>query len=236
LAAKAKIYDQKNSRQQRKQKADLELLQLKRQTQRVRIQQLESSRSSLEVKAPHAGVFLQRRSWRGELLRIGTTTWPGMEMGSIPDLSQMEAKVNVLESEAAGLTVGLPAEVQMDAAPGGAFEAKVKTVEAVAQALEGDSPVKYFQAVLSLDRTDQSVMRPGREVRAVIRVQRNSGVISVPNQALFHKGADNWVYVRERGRFVQKPVQLGQRSLTRTVVTSGLSAGDEIALAVPEGK
>ncbi len=236
LDAKARIYDGKKERQRRKQQADLELLQLKRKTQEVRIEQLAASQTSLEVKAPHDGIFLQGRSWRGELYRVGMTAWPGWELGKIPDLSKMEAKVNVLESEAAGVAVGQPAEVQIDAAPGRTFAAKVKTVEAVAQALDNDSPVKYFQVVLSLDQTDPSSMRPGREVRATILAQRSTGVISIPNQALFHKGDENWAFVRERGRFARRLLQLGQRSLTRTVVRSGLSAGEEIALADPEAR
>lgn len=233
LEAKAKIYDGKKERQHRKQQADLELLQLKRKTQEVKIDQLVSSQTSLEVKAPHAGIFLQGRSWRGDLYRVGMTIWPGWELGKIPELSKMEAKVNVLESEAAGVAVGQSAEVRIDAAPGRTFAAKVKTVEAVAQALDNNSPVKYFQVVLSLDHTDPLVMRPGREVRGTILAQRSTGVISIPNQALFHKGEENWVFVRDGGGFVRRLLQLGQRSLTRTVVRSGLTAGEEIALADP---
>ncbi|MBP7148119.1 MAG: efflux RND transporter periplasmic adaptor subunit [Acidobacteria bacterium] len=233
LTAKDGIYRDKVARLRQKQAADLQILRLKRQSQELRLQQMRSSQTSLELKAPHDGVFLQGRNWRREVLRAGMPVWAGMKVGELPDMAAMEASVHVLESEAAGLQAGQSAAVALDAVPERAFRGKVKTVEAVAQPLEQDSPVKYFRVVISLDATDTTLMKPGREVAARIEVQRLAGTVSVPNQALFHSGEQNWVFVRDGSAFRRQAVKLGERGLTRTVIQDGARAGDEVALADP---
>jgi hypothetical protein len=233
LAEKRTILVERRARQLEKQRADMQLLELKRRTQETRIAQLARAKSSLEIAAPHDGFFLHGRNWRGERFRVGMPAWGGMKIGELPDLTAMEAKVHVLESEATGLAPGQAARIEVDAAPGRSFDAKVKTVEAVAQALDTESPVKFFQVVLALDLTDGAVMRPGREVTARIVVERSDGTVSVPNQALFRKGGDNWVFVAGGGGFEKRAVRLGARGLTRTVVVAGLAAGERVALSEP---
>ncbi len=233
LAEKRRILAERQARQADKQRADMQLLELKRRTWETRIAQLARAKSSLEVSAPHDGFFLHGRNWRGERFRIGMPAWGGMKIGELPDLAAMEAKVHVLESEATGLAPEQAARVEIDAAPGRRFGARVTTVEAVAQALDAESPVKYFQVVLALDATDAAVMRPGREVTARIVVERSDGTVSVPNQALFRRGGENWVFVAGGSGFDRRAVRLGARGLTRTVVVEGLAAGERVALAEP---
>lgn len=238
LDTKEGLYRGKQQRQDRKHRTDGQLLALQRQTHQVRVDQADEALASVVIKAPHDGIFV-RKKWRGEPVSVGTTVWGDDGIGELPDLSSMEAKINVLESEAPGLAVGIPAEVVLDAAPDRVFKAKVKTVGAVAQPIEDESPVKYFEVILSIEKTDLGLMRPGQQVSATIFVAREDKSISVPNQALFHKGDENWVFVRAGGGlggggFEKRAVTLGRRSLTRTIVEKGLEPGDVVALADPE--
>ena len=73
----------------------------------------------------------------------------------------MEAKLNVLEAEAAGLADALPGEVRLDAFPGFSVKGKLSRIQPVANVLDRQSPVKYFEVVMSLDETDVTRMRPG---------------------------------------------------------------------------
>ena len=234
LHAKAGLYAGKSERQGKKQAADAQLLTLQRRTHEVKLTQVETGLASLELIAPHDGMFVHERNWRGEKLDVGQNVWRGEKVGEIPDMSAMEAAVQVLESEAAGIEVGRTAEIVLDAKPDVTWTGTVKTVEAVAQAREEGSPVKSFEVVVTLDRTDPAIMKPGQQVAGKIFVARKDGVIAIPNQAVFHKGVETWVWVRQGGRWVRRPVELGDRSVARTVVTKGLGKGDVIALADPE--
>jgi len=213
--------------------AELEILRLRRQTEEVRLKQLTEAQARLEIRAPHDGFFLYGRTWQNEKMRPGMTIWPGVRIGELPDVSRMEAKLRVLESEAAGLADGLDATVEIDAHPGRSWSGKVSSVEPVANPIDRESPVKYFQVVVALDETDTEVMSPGSSVHGSIFVARRDEALSVPNQAIFHEGDATWVWIANGSGFEQRSIAIGERSVSRTIVTDGLTHGDRIALADP---
>jgi len=217
-----------------KERTELEILTTQRDTEQVQIDQLEAARRELEIRAPHAGFFLRGSTWQGEKMRIGMELWGGQTLGELPDLGEMEAKVWVLEAEAAGLVEGLTTRVMLDAHPGLEVEGKVKTIQPVANSIEEDSPVKYFEVVLSLERTETGVMKPASQVHVTILVLEQEEALTVPNQAIFVEDGEPWVYVEDSGRFERRRVELGQRSVSRTVVSAGLEPGERIALVAPE--
>lgn len=235
LATKIRLARERLERYTERAEAELEILRLKRRTQKVQQTQFEEARKQLDVRAPHAGVFFRAANWRGEKMSVGNTVWRGTPLGELPNLDEMEARLHVLESEAAGLTEGLDVNVTLDAHPGIRFAGKVSTVQPIANPIEPESPVKYFELKIALDRTDGTVMKPRSQVVASIFVVRHEGVIAVPNQALFHEGGETWVWVRRRGGFERQIVQLGERSLSQTVITDGVREGDVIALSPPSG-
>jgi hypothetical protein len=167
---------------------------------------------------------------------VGNTLWPGQKVAELPDLSQLEAKVFVLEADGAGLKTGLGARVAIEGRPGEAHEATVTKVEPLAKTRDSQSPVKYFEATLSLARTDPSFMKPGQKVRAVVRLEEAEGVLAIPRGAVFEKDGKRVVYRREGRRFVPVEIVVGRQSISRVVLDSGLAAGDVIALRDPTAK
>src|SRR5436309_4281931 len=120
----------------------------------IRIRQAEKGLGSLRVVAPHDGIIVFERNWRGESLSLGESVWPGQKIAEIPDLRALEARVLVLEADAGGLKSGLPARVTIEGRPGKEYAAKVTRVEAIAKTKNWNVPTKYFETVLSLERTD----------------------------------------------------------------------------------
>ena len=76
-------------------------------------------------------------------------------------------------------------------------------------------------------------MQPGRQVNASVHALDLQNVITVPNQALFQKSGEYWVYLKTSAGFIKQKVQPGNRSLNRTVIKDGLTKGDTIALTTP---
>jgi RND family efflux transporter MFP subunit len=233
IETKIAHFEEQLERARAKEETEMEILRLQRRTQEVRIDQLEKQKLQLEIRAPHAGFFLAGRTWQGEKVRIGMELWAGQALGELPDLAEMEAKVHVLESEAAGLADGLEAEVLLDAHPGHATRGIVKAIQPVANAIEENSPVKYFEVVLALEETDTATMKPGSQVHVTIEVANDENVITVPNQAIFVEQGTPSVFVAGRGGFERRPVELGLRSVSRTVISAGLNPGESIALVDP---
>jgi HlyD family secretion protein len=200
---------------------------------RVKVAMAEKSLRALRIVAPHDGLLMLEKKWTGGTVFVGDSVWPGQKIGEIPDLSELEAKVFVLEADAAGLRQGLLAHLSIEGRPGEEYPAKVSRVDALAKSREPQSPVKYFETTLALAKTDPALMKPGQRVRAVIELEAADGVIAIPRGALFEKDGKRVVYRSEGGGFVPVEVTVGRNSVARVVVEKGLRDGDRIALRDP---
>lgn len=216
--------------------AELQLLELKKQTYTMKLDQMKETLELLEVKAPHDGLFVYKRNWWGEKPMVGTTVWGGIPLAELPDLSTMEARVFVLESEAGGLEQELDAEITLDALARSRFRGKVKSVATLAQPRKKDIPINFFEVLIALDTTDNHVMKPGSQVSAKIFVEKQNSVIVIPNQALFVEEEETYVYVWKGDRFEKRIVQTSSRSITQTIISSGLDVGEQVALKQPESE
>jgi HlyD family secretion protein len=213
--------------------AEVQLLESKARTHRVKIDQLQDQLSNLEIRAPHDGMLIIEKWYTGEKFRVGMNAWGGMKLASLPDLSVMEAKIYVLESEASGLAEKLSVSLSLDFEPGRTFTGRVVGIDTIAKPLSEQSPLKYFETRVSLDVTEPGLMKPGVQVKAAIFVARLGDVIAVPNQALVYEQDRASVLVRQGSGFRKRPVEVGARSLTLTVITRGLEDGEEILLGSP---
>lgn len=190
----------------------------------------------LEARAPHAGLFVLARDWRGDTMQVGRTVWPGMRIGEIPDLSELEARVDVLEADADGLEAGRPARVVVEGRPDLAFDAVVARVEAVAKPKQGaDSPMRYFETTLQFDDPGDAAARLtlGQRVRARILLVEREDVLTVPRAALATRDGQWLVRVRRGGREEIVEVELGESSTAHAVVTAGLDEGDRVVVGGP---
>jgi multidrug efflux pump subunit AcrA (membrane-fusion protein) len=213
--------------------AELELIAIERRKADTAIDRARQGLAALEMTAPHDGLLLLSRN-RGETVRVGDTAFPGMRLAEIPDLAAMKAEVFVLEADAGGLAVGQPAEVVVESHPERRFAATVERVDSLAKPRLRGSPVQYFAVTLKLAETVPGVMKPGARVRATIDLGQLDGALAVPRQAVVSRDGENLVYRRSAdGGFEPVAVTLGPAALGRVVVTSGLAAGDVIALVDP---
>ena len=214
-------------------KVDLDLLDIERRKAGMAIDRASKGLDALEIKAPHDGILVYKRDWRGDITRVGDTVWPGEPVGEIPELHTMQARVYVLEADAGGLANGLAGTVVVEAHPDIAYKAKIKKVDTLAKRRTGWIPVQYFGATLELEATDPKVMKPGQRVRAVLALDARPDAFSVPRNAIFEKDGKKVVYKRAGSAFAPVEVTLGPAAVGRVVVEHGLGDGDEIALRDP---
>lgn len=216
--------------------AQLDLLRIEGRQARQKIHEAREGLDSLVIRAPHDGLVVFRRDWRGNMPRVGDTVYQGNTLAEIPDLSAMEAEVYVLEADAGGLEEGQRAEVVLDAHPERVYQARVDRVDALAKPRRRGSPVQYFAVTLALEETDTERMKPGQRVRSAIEVDRAEDALVIPRQAVFQDNGESVVFRKARGGFEAVPVRLGVTGMGRLVVTGGLEEGDRIALADPRAE
>jgi hypothetical protein len=217
-------------------KTSSELTALDGKKAQLKIDKAERELAALELKAPHDGIVVLKRNWRGDLPQVGQVVWSGQTLAEIPDLTKLEAEIWVLEADAGGLAPGRAATVAQEAHAGAPVAATVKSVDALARPRLRNVPIQYFGAVLSLSSTDPARMKPGERVVANLDLGSEKDALVVPRHAVFERGGKTVVFRRVSGDLAAVPVTLGTSALGRVAIASGLAEGDVIALVDPEAR
>lgn len=214
----------------------VELLEISKRQAENEVRRATEALAHLEVAAPHDGIWVLERDWRGNVRSVGDTVWPGQKLAELPLVANMQAALFALEADAGDLEQGLRAELVIDAHPEKTYRATVKRVDALAQPRHEKVPVQYFGVTLEFEATDPETMKVGQRVRATIFIEQQD-VLVVPRQAVFEREGHFFVYRAARSDsgpgFEQAEVELGPSSAGRVVITSGLEDHDRIALRDP---
>ncbi len=208
------------------------LITVDQQKAKITITHAKTQLDSMEIRAPHDGVFVMIRDWRGEMPRVGEQMWPGQVIAEIPLLDTMEAELFVLEVDGSGLAVGQPAEVIDEAHPELVYKGKVRLVDKLAKPRQPGVPVQYFAVVIELDKTDHITMKPGQRVHGTVILDQEDALV-VPREAVVNKDGKNHVFRKGPKGWETVEIELGAATSGRVVVKSGLAVGDVIALRDP---
>jgi len=155
-----------------------------------------------------------------------STTSTSSSFAEIVNTSTLRMTVAISEADIGEIKVRQPAAVTMDALSGVELAAHVAAISSTAT--ESDDVVSY-DVTLDLDQTDPRVLS-GMSASAVVTVDQAEGV-TVPNDAVSGSGSEGTVTVDEDGKDVERQVVVGLRGSTRSVIVSGLRAGDELVVA-----
>jgi membrane fusion protein, macrolide-specific efflux system len=143
----------------------------------------------------------------------------------IVNTNKMTMTVAFSESDVSKLKVGQSATVTLDALTGVELGAHVTAISTVGTT---SSSVVSYDATLTLDQRDSRV-KPGMSASASVIVKQAQGV-TVPNAAITGNGSLATLDVVKDGKKVSQQVVVGLKGDSRTVIISGLKAGDQVAL------
>ncbi len=216
--------------------AELELLRLDADRAKRTLDNVEKLITKATLTAPSAGIVVLSEIWKGGSrgpVTAGDAVYGGSSLIELPDMGTMEVQAWVHEVDAAKVAVGQTVKIVIDAHPDPAHAAKIARVADLAVKKNRDKEVKYLKVNIALDQTTDR-MKPGMTVRAEVLVDRQEGVLSIPQEAVFYEG--DLAYVHRKGfrGFDRVPVTLASTNDTHVVVATGLAAGDVVALVDPE--
>ncbi|MFN3883409.1 MAG: efflux RND transporter periplasmic adaptor subunit [Rhodocyclaceae bacterium] len=175
---------------------------------------------TLTLHSPVAGVVLEKKALAG--MRF----MPGETLYRIADLGTVWVLADLYERDVAAVTIGLPAEVRVDAFADKTFTGKVSYLYPTMNEATRTVPVR-----IELPNPD-GLLRPGMYAKAEIKVGAGRTALAVPLAAVIDGGVTQRVIVQEEeGRFEPREVRLGLRNDDYVEVKAGLREGERVVVA-----
>ena len=153
-------------------------------------------------------------------------------MIGLPDLSAMQAIVQINEVDIAKIDTMQKSNIRLDAFPETVFHGKVSDIAALARNKEKDSKVKVFDITILLDESNEKLM-PGMTVSCEIILNQIPDTLFIPLEALFNVAGGNIVYLKNGNDFEPHSITIGPENDDYVVIAGGLKEGDQIALMNP---
>jgi HlyD family secretion protein len=197
------------------------------------LEQSEDNLSKTRLFAPISGRVVRVDVEEGETVVLGTMNNPGTVMFTLGNLSAMQAKIYVDETDIVDVSVGQAAKVTPDAMPDVGFEARVSAIGYMpaADADAAGTDVIEFEVVLDIIDIDAR-LRPGMSVSGAVTTAERENVLTCPLQAIGRREVggetQDTVFVLEGGRAKLVPVKTGISDGTRVEIVAGLKAGQRV--------
>lgn len=215
------------------------------------LRQVRESLRKTSIHAPISGVVTRLNVKQGEKV-VGAIQMTGTEIMTISDLSEIEAHVDVVETDVVGIDLGEEAIVEIDAFPEERFRALVSHIAnaPTLSTVGAGSELTTFEVRLRILDPDARI-RPGMTATATITTARKDNVLSVPIQAvtirstedddeadevrdvrlersLIDDRPDPIVFVFDNGAALPRVVQTGLRDDRYIEILSGIAEGTPV--------
>ena len=225
-------------------KAGLAVLEEKRSKARIAADFARRAIESLTVTAPLTGLVVIRENrdaagnfgFPGMTLpeyRPGDTAQPGRTIAEIVDLTEMEIKTKIGETDRPSLEGGATAAVQVEALPATPLTGASKGVGGLApNNFWEPQTTRQFSAAFAIERP-LDTLKPGMTARLSVAGGTLKDVTHLPRQVLFEKEGKPVVFVREGAGFTAVPVKVTRITENRVVVED-FDESRDVALVNPE--
>ncbi len=193
------------------------------------------------IYAPLSGRVIALNAEVGEVVVSGTMNNPASVIGTIADLSEILAEIDVDETEVVHLATGQRVILKVDAIPDREYTGRVVEIGSSGYAKPTQPDVTFFQAKVLFDAPDDS-LRPGMSARAEIEVSTHADALAVPIQSVVERKPGDGdtkgparkappvsvVFVVEDGKAKSVPVKSGISDSTDVEIVSGLAGGEQV--------
>lgn len=175
--------------------------------------------SATTLKAPFDGRILDRTAAVGQYVGAGTP------VVTLVRVHPLRLRVEVPEREAASIRLNQPLRVTLE----GESTTHTGHVARLSPAISTDNRTLLVEAEIS---NDPPRLRPGAFVRADIVVESGREALLVPASAVASFAGVDKVFTIDKGRAVERRVQIGRGEGDSVEVSKGLAAG-EIVIVKP---
>lgn len=185
------------------------------QRQRLVVQDNQRRVDELNVRAPVDGVVGTLSVADRSVVAANTA------LMTVVDLSQLEVELEVPESYADDLGLGMSVEVNI-----GATKAMGKL-----SALSPEVVRNQVLARVRFDGTQPPGLRQSQRLTARVLIEEKPDVLMLPRGSFVENEGGRAAYVMDGGIAVRRPIQLGATSVSAVEILSGLKVGDKVVIA-----
>jgi RND family efflux transporter MFP subunit len=185
------------------------------------------------IKSPIDGQVVMRttiRNGQTGQVQLGDELAPGQPFMRVVDPSTMQLDATVNQADADQVRLGQKATVRFDAYPNLVVSGKV---EAVGTLAIGGRRINYWvrqvPVRIAIEERDSRVI-PDLTGSADVVLAEEDGALLIPREAVQETDGKTIVYVKQGDNVVPREVELGAANNNQVSVTSGLQAGDEVAV------
>jgi len=177
------LFKSQSITEQEHEQAVLALANAKAEVVRAQVN-LENARIAMEdtdVLAPITGTVIAKNVERGQVISSPTRdVGGGTVLLKMADLSLVQVRTLVDETDIGKIRPGLRATVTVDAYPNQPFEGEVLKIEPQAETLQN---VTMFPVLVRIDNRN-NLLKPGMNADVELHIGRRDSVLAIPNAAL----------------------------------------------------
>ncbi len=156
----------------------------------------------------------------------------GQELLQMADLRRIQVRAYFDEPEIGGIKLGYPVTIVWDALQGRTWHGHIVRVPST---IITYGTRNVGEVLATVDDTDGALL-PNTNVTVTVTEQHLNQVLTVPREALHSESGKNFVFKFQKGVLRRVPVRVGAINLTAVQITSGLNAGDLVALSTTNGE
>lgn len=154
----------------------------------------------------------------------GINITPATAVFSVADPTSLIFEASVDETEVGGLIMGQAADISLDAYPDASFSGVVSFISYISEQSSGGATV--FPVKIAFTTAEK--LRIGLNGDVSIETERQSSVLTVPQDAVREEKGSSYVYRKIGNDYEKVTVVIGAKSETHTVILEGLSDGDTV--------
>ena len=218
-------------------RADLRILQIRRDRAENAMRQAESNADKMAITSSISGMAVLRSIWKGNNMsevQEGEEVRGGMPVVDVvnPEIMRVRAKAN--QADINDLKVGQTVRIGLDAYPELSFKGRIAQISPLAARSALSAKVRTFVALIDIEGSHPKLM-PDLTASLDVELVREPGSLVVPRDAVRKEADRTLVRVQRGSSFHDQPVTLGTMSAHEAVVTSGLDEGAVVARNIATG-
>lgn len=185
---------------------------------KARVDEARARVAKTVIRAPFSGVVGLREISPGAYVEAGDN------IVRLENVASIKADFRIPEVFLSKVRTNQEVAVRLDAFPGEDFRGRVYAIQPVVD--------EQTRTVLMRARIPNKglKLKPGMFVRVVVTMGTRPNAITVPEQALWPQGQDNFVFRVVDGKAALTKVELGNREPGRVEIASGLSPTDVVVI------